>query len=67
MLHELGIVSQPLVVLLCGNIIAAVLNCFLVLFFLIPAVFYVEEEFWNPFKTEAFQKFDRENRRQGKM
>ncbi len=66
MLHELGIVSQPLGVLLCGNIIAAILNCFLVLFFLIPAVFYVEE-FWNGFDTEAFQQFDRENRRQGKM
>ncbi len=64
MLHELSIVSLPLVVLLCGNII---LNCFLVLFFLFPAVLYVEEEYWNAFNTEAFQEFDWENKRQGKM
>ena len=67
MLHELGIVFQPLVVLLCGNIIATILNFFLVLFFLIPDVFYVEGEFWNAFNTEAFPEFDRENKRQGKM
>ena len=64
MLHELGIVSLPLVVLLCGNIM---LNCFFVLFFLFHAVFYVQEAYWNAFNTEAFQKFDLETRRQGKM